>query len=139
MNFRVLRLECLKPWAVAIAFTLFAGPAVAVERIRSDCTPKVVEENNACTTIPHDYSLGPLATTEFRGYCDADPPNKYVLDPQLTVDSKDSGVSCTIDLFVSPYASLSCTNWSLTRHKSVSLRLECVLRLESSLGPTPCQ
>ena len=72
------------------------------------------------------YTLGKLATKEFRGYCDDIGGDNSI--PDLYVHNLNKGNTCTIVVGVgaSPeYASRSCTNWSLTRTDSLDIETVC--------------
>jgi len=85
------------------------------------CTCTAPEgENCSCS---YSYTLGKLATKEFRGYCDDIGGDNPV--PDLKIHDLNKGNTCTIELAVGDYRSRSCTNWSLTRSDSIDIEVVC--------------
>ena len=70
-----------------------------------------------------DYTLGELATKEFRFRCKNANASMYGMD--VYIDGLRSATTCTISLTVTDYISKSCTNWSLTHTDTVELKTHC--------------
>jgi len=110
--------------ALAVA-TLFGvpEPAQAGQSYHCHCT---AAEDQSCSCT-YDYTLGKSATQEFRGYCDNYGSGDYLF-PDLEVNNRDGGTSCTIQLGIiaSPqYRSKSCTNWDPFSKDSVKVKVKC--------------
>jgi len=106
---------------------LFIAPqsasASTYESYHCGCTAPA-GESCSCT---YGYTLGKLATKEFRGYCDSIGGTTPI--PDVYVHNLNKGNTCTIeatDNFASPpFRSRSCTNWSLTKNDSIDVQVEC--------------
>jgi hypothetical protein len=110
---------------VAAAALLVAPPSASASTYQSFHCQCTAPEGESCS-CSYSYTLGKLATKEFRGYCDemAD-GTKF---PDLFVHNLNKGNTCTIQVGViatPQYRSRSCTNWSLTRSDSVDIEIDC--------------
>lgn len=109
-----------------LAGALLTGPGTALATsIKGYHCQCYVAENQSCS-CSYNYNLSPLATTEFRAYCDALPND--VVFPDIAVYDKASSTSCTIQwgILANPqYRSKSCSSWSLTHTDNMNIKVTC--------------
>ena len=107
---------------VAAAALLAAPQSVQASTYESYHCPCTAPEGESCSCT-YGYTLGKLATKEFRGYCDDIGGTDPV--PDLKIHNLNTGNTCTIEMAVGAYRSRSCTNWSLTRSDSIDIEVVC--------------
>lgn len=76
------------------------------------------------TDCTYSWTLGKLATKEFRGKCSGSTAS-YPPRPEMFFSNKPKHMTCTVEWKDNKYTSRSCTNWSATKKQSVSIRLSC--------------
>ena len=83
--------------------------------------------NNYCV-CEQDYTLGKLATKEFRFRCKSD--NSWPNYMEVNIDGLRAETTCTISVEVTDYISKSCTNWSMTHTDTIQLKTQCSLKYD---------
>jgi len=86
--------------------------------------------NNYCS-CEQDYTLGKLATKEFRFRCKSDNSG----DMDASIGGLRSSTTCTMGWtqFID-YISKSCTNWSMTHSDTIQLTTHCSLKSDLSVN-----
>lgn len=74
------------------------------------------------TNCTYSWTLGKLATKEFRGQCTGDGYDGF---PSITVSNKGKHTTCTIQTVWQDYKTRSCTNWSATKKDTINIHFAC--------------
>lgn len=115
---------------VLLGVVLSAGAGPAGAAVDYDCSCDPAPSGNVGTIqtkeckCTYDYTLGKLATREFRVSCTH--PNAMPTDTEVCVNNRDTNTTCTITMDgTASDKTRSCTNWNAFSRDSLSLNVYC--------------
>lgn len=121
-----------------LALTSATGMASTYKNVDCYCDPaSQVDGTDARGTnycvCEQDYTLGKLATKEFRFRCKSDNSGGILA---AYIDGLRSSTTCTIGWTeLIDYISKSCTNWSMTHTDTIQLKTQCSAIFDPSINP----